>query len=375
MKSKKNVWLSLVTAGLLAAAPLYAGAQGMALPSPEEQEVVTADEPQMIETIKDMVLKRMADTYPEGKTMKRDAHPKTHGLVRAKLIVEPMLPQQFRQGIFAQEREYDALVRFSSAVQQVSPDMLQQPHGMAIKVLGVDGPKLLEGHEDASTQDFVMINHPVFFTGTLSSYVELFKSQAGGPEDAMAFAKNHPDLTRIAAEMTANKCFNPLAVQYWSQTPYKFGNHVSKYSLRPLSGAENKRPKGMLPDYLRTTMVETIKNNEVRFEFLVQLQKDAKKQPLEDPTVVWEPADTQPIRVATLVIPKQDISGERNLQVAENLSYTVWHSIEAHKPLGAINRARRVIYKAGAAQRREANGVEPLTEPTEIPKISGKAKS
>ncbi len=375
MKSTKPLWLSLVAAGLLAASPVYAETQDMALPLPEEQEVKAENEDHMVGVIKDFVLKAMADNYPDGQTMKRDAHPKTHGLVQAKLIVEPMLPQEFRQGIFAQEREYDALVRFSSALQDVSPDMLMQPHGMAIKVLGVEGPKLLEGHENATTQDFVMINHPVFFTGKLSSYVELFQAQAGDQKDLMAFAKNNPDVIRITAEMTANKCHNPLAVQYWSQTPYKFGNHVSKYSLRPLSGAENKRPDSMLPDYLRTAMVETIKNNEVRFEFLVQLQKDVKKQPLEDPTVVWDPADTQPIRVATLVIPKQDISGDRNLQVAENLSYSVWHSIQAHKPLGAINRARGVIYKAGAEQRREANGVEQREEPTEIPKISGKAKS
>lgn len=339
----------------------------MSLPSPEEQEVKEPNEDQLIGQIEDVVLNRMKDTYPDGQTMKRDAHPKTHGLVRARLIVEPMLPDEFRQGIFAQETEYDALVRFSSAVQQVAPDMFQQPHGMAIKVLGVDGPKLLDGHEDATTQDFVMINHPVFFMGKLQPYLDLFQAQVGKPEEIKTFAENNPDVVKIVSHMTAEEFYNPFAVQYWSQTPYKFGDHVSKYTLRPESGAENIRPDAMLPDYLRTTMIETIGKNEVRFEFLVQLQKDTDKQPLEDPTKEWKPSDTQPIRVATLVIPQQDISGDKNLEVAENLSFSVWHSIEAHRPLGAVNRARRAIYKAGAKLRRDHNGVENRKEPTSIP--------
>lgn len=338
----------------------------MKLPAPEQQEVKADNEDQLIAQIRDVILQRMQETYPGDKTMERDAHPKTHGLVRAKLIVEPDLPQEFRQGIFAEEKEYDAVVRFSSAVQQVAPDMFQQPHGMAIKVFGVDGPKLLEGHEDATTQDFVMINHPVFFMAKLQPYLDLFKAQ-GNPDQMEAFAKNNPDVVEIVSHMIAEEFHNPLAVQYWSQTPYKFGDHVSKYTLSPQSGAENTRPKAMLPEYLRTTMVETIGKGEVRFEFLVQLQKDVTGQPLEDPTVEWKEADTQPIRVATLVIPQQDISSDKNLEVAENLSFTVWHAIEAHRPLGAMNRARHEIYKAGAKLRRDHNGVADRKEPTEIP--------
>ncbi len=367
MSPEKSFRMALVTTWVLAVSAVPLQAAELQLPSPEQQEVKENNEDQLIQGIQDIVLQRMKDTYPDGKTMKRDAHPKTHGLVHARLIVEPMLPQEFRQGIFAEQREYDALVRFSSAIQQVSPDMFQQPHGMAIKVLGVEGPKLLQGHEDATTQDFVMINHPVFFASALQPYLDLFKAQVG-EGDIEVFAKNNPDTVRIVSEMIATKFFNPLAAQYWSQTPYKFGDHVSKYTLRPLSGAENVRPGAMLPDYLRTTMVETIGKGEVRYEFLVQLQKDVKKQPLEDPTVVWDPADTQPIRVATLVIPQQDIAGDKNLEVAENLSFSVWHSIEAHRPLGSMNRARRAIYKAGAAQRRKHNGVTDLAEPTHIPK-------
>ncbi len=336
------------------------------LPSPEDQEIKTENEDALIESIKEVVLQRMKDTYPDGKTMKRDAHPKSHGVAHGKLIVEPGLPAEFRKGIFANQAEYTALIRFSASLQQVTPDIVQQPQGLAIKLLGVEGEKVLDEGKNEQTQDFVMINHPVFFVSDLESYLSLFQAQVGKPEELEAWARKYPENVAVVGRMIAEEFYNPAAVQYWSQTPYKFGDRVAKYSVRPLSGAKNERPESMLLDYQREELVKTLKNGEVRFEFLIQFQKDPEAQPVEDPRVVWQEADTQPIRVATLVLPQQDISGDKNLEIAENLSFTVWHTLEDHRPLGAVNRARRAVYMAGSKLRHAKNGVE-RKEPTEIP--------
>ncbi|TRD20646.1 catalase family protein [Palleronia caenipelagi] len=369
MKFTKTFPLLLSAAGAIGGSAALA--EDMKLPSPEEQEVMAPNEDELIAGIQEVVLQRMRDTYPGDKTMKRDAHPKTHGLAEAKLVVEPHLPAEFRQGIFANGGEYDAVVRFSSSSQMVTPDVVQQPQGMAIKVLGVEGPKILEGFEDATTQDFVMINHPTFFVKDLDSYLTLFQAQVGEPEELKKWAEEHPDSVQTIGAMIAEESYNPAGIQYWSQTPYKFGDRVAKYTLRPQSGASNERPDVMLLTYQREYLVDTLKEGEVRYEFLIQLQKDVEKQPLENPMVEWMVEDTQPIRVATLIIPQQDISPEENLKVAEDMSFSVWHSLEEHRPLGAVNRARRPIYKAGAEQRREANGVEDMSEPTEVPNVNG----
>lgn len=340
-----------------------------------EQKPEATDEPmqkseaEQIRRITDIVMNRMSRTYADAEVMKRDAHPKTHGLVKARLIVETGLPGELRQGIFAEEREYDAVIRYSASFQEVAPDLVQQPHGMAIKVFGVEGAKLLEGHEEATTQDFVMINSPVFFLDDLDTYAELFEAQLSGGDAKKAFAENHPEVVKTVGRMIAGggDLNNVFAVQYWSQTPYKFGPHTVKFSARPLSGANNDRPDIMLPEFLRTAMEKTLTENEVRFEFLVQLQKDPELQPLEKPSIEWKTADSQAYRVATIVIPKQDISAGKDLEVAENLSFNPWHSIEAHEPLGAVNRARREVYLHGAKLRRDSNGVEMQKEPTEIP--------
>lgn len=86
---------------------------------------------------------------------------------------------------------------------------------------------------------------------------------------------------------------NVFAVQYWSQTPYKFGPHIIKFSVKPISGATNERPDVMPQDYLRDTTVKTIGKRDVEFEFLIQIQNNPETQPFEDPTVTWEPSETQ----------------------------------------------------------------------------------
>src|SRR5688572_11006787 len=73
----------------------------------------------------------------------RGQHPKHHGCVRATFTVEKDLPHDLRVGLFVPGKEYDALIRFSNGKQK--DDREPDAHGMAIKLLNVSGPKILEG--------------------------------------------------------------------------------------------------------------------------------------------------------------------------------------------------------------------------------------
>jgi hypothetical protein len=58
------------------------------------------------------------------------------------------------------------------------------------------------------------------------------------------------------------------------------------------------------PDYLSDRLAECLRGQGVQFEFLMQLQTDAKKMPIEDTTIEW----TSPFRrMATITIPAQDL--------------------------------------------------------------------
>jgi hypothetical protein len=66
--------------------------------------------------------------------------------------------------------------------------------------------------------------------------------------------------------------------------------------------------------------------------------------------------------VARVHIPRQDASGQENLEAVDALAFNQWRVTEAHRPMGEIMDVRR-IYTASARVRRELNG-QPLAEPT-----------
>ena len=96
--------------------------------------------------------------------MRRDAHTKAHGLVKAEFTVVDGLPDHARVGLFSQPATYQAWVRYSSAFSSIASDRDIDVRGMAIKVMGVDGEKTLESERHEKTQDFLLIKHSVFFS-------------------------------------------------------------------------------------------------------------------------------------------------------------------------------------------------------------------
>jgi hypothetical protein len=55
-------------------------------------------------------------------------------------------------------------------------------------------------------------------------------------------------------------------------------------------------------------MVKQVGKEDVYFDFLVQVQTDPVKMPVEDSVVEWKESDSPFQRVALIRIPKQDIS-------------------------------------------------------------------
>ena len=110
------------------------------------------------------------------------------------------------------------------------------------------------------------------------------------------------------------------------------------------------------------------------FLFQVQLFKDDKTTPIDDPTVEW-PEDAAPFQtVARIWIPKQVFDTPGRMAFGENLSFTPWHAIPAHEPLGEINQVRKDVYSKLSALRHRLNGVEPR-EPNPVRSRPGRLAS
>ncbi|MFM7261727.1 MAG: di-heme-cytochrome C peroxidase [bacterium] len=326
------------------------------------EERVLPNESVLISEFIDETMARMRIQYPVGTEVRRDAHPKTHGLVQAKFEVLGNLPSELRHGIFASPKTYDAMVRFSASGTEVNSDTVKQAHGMAIKVLGVPGAKVLEDERDATTQDFVMINYPTFLSSNVSDYTAFHTARVEGLKASEVFVKISPKALKAIEGLNGGPFWNPLQARYFSQTPYRLGPGAMKFSARPMATPEKPAKIELNQEYLRQAMVAQIGAEEVVFEFLVQRQLDPVKQPVEDALVEWQESEAPFVRVAMLRIPKQDLSTGLDLKVAENLSFTPWHALPEQAPLGGINRTRKVAYETISKYRHQQNGV-PRVEP------------
>jgi hypothetical protein len=369
MNRLKDLFLCAICAGVISSfSNGLAIAQDQASDSPSNalaQEVIEPDEQNLIDQIVKASIDRLKQQFPDGKRpVLRDAHPKTHGLVNAEFIVLDGLPEQLRHGVFKEPRRFDALVRFSAGNVEVQEDTIPQAAGMAIKLLGVEGEKLIATERDATTQDFIMINAPIFFVRNLKDYLLLHENLARGR--LQDFFVGRPLEMEAVKIVRGQRLFNPIQVRYWSMTPYLLGDRAIKFSATPISRMTNLPPADPGPDFLGEAMRKQLLSEDVYYEFSVQLQSDPKTMPIEDPVVLWDEQQSPFQRVAILRIPKQDIAAAGRSEIAEGLSFTPWHALPEHRPLGSNNRARLSVYEAISELRHRMNDV-PRQEPTKVP--------
>ncbi len=324
-------------------------------------------EARAIARIKALLIAQVQEQFREqGRPARRDAHAKAQGCVKARFSVERSLPASLRVGVFARPQTFTAWIRYSNAVG--SNDRLGLARGMAIKLTGVDGRKILPLEANETTQDFLLVNYPVFNVAKDTDYAEfLAKSASGRLSD---FFKKHERAGQITAAIAAQRIGNPLRLQYFSMTPYAYGSRYVKYSTLPVSCANGgrlfDRPPSPLPDnpnYLRAAMTRALASGPSCFSFAVQFQTDPRSMPIEDSTVLWSTEKSPFITVASIDIPRQRFDSAAQQSFCENLSYTPWHSLPEHRPVGNINRIRRVVYDTISALRHRLNGIS-RTEPT-----------
>lgn len=331
-------------------------------------ETIPPDEAAQIEEIVEILRSVQEHHDRRRQPVPRTVHSKQHGCVRAEFVVEPNLPPALRHGIFRDARAYEAIVRFSNARRW--DDRFADAHGMAIKLLGVEGPKLLEYERNAKTQDLVLIDHPVFFAKNVADLLPLMRDfrrlTIGGMTDKARTAIKallSPDYRfRLLRRTVAKWAESPLAIQYWSTTPLKLGDNAMKVSLRPrpdLPPVATEKSE----DKLRLAMAAHLRDREARFDVLVQLQVDPAATPIEDASKEWREGVSPQLKVATLRIPRQTFTSAAQMRFGENLSFTPWHALSDHRPLGGINRVRKRVYEAMSARRHELNDA-PKGEPS-----------
>ncbi|XUY30153.1 catalase family protein (plasmid) [Agrobacterium sp. rho-8.1] len=339
---------------------------------PDEQETIQG----LNETF-DTILEKTANNCGHAV---RSVHAKSHGILQGKLHVKDGLPPELAQGLFAHPGSYTVFMRISTNAGDILPDAISLPRGLALKVVGVDGDRLPDAA--GRSQDFVMVNGPIFQAKTADKFLGSLKLLAKttdrmeGTKKVMSsvlqVVNNAMDAVGLSSStvqsMGGAPNVDPLGETYYSVTPFRYGDYVAKFSLKPVSsylteltGKEIDTIVG--ENAIRDTVQAEMKTISGEWEFQVQLCRDIEAQPIEDPTVEWDQKEAPFVTVATITAGPQDSwSDEQVRKVDEEMRFSVWTGLTAHQPLGNINRARKAPYEHSAKFRERFNGC-PIHEP------------
>ncbi|CDF93558.1 MULTISPECIES: catalase family protein [unclassified Pseudomonas] len=310
---------------------------------------------------------RIVDQHREGTRYLRDAHAKAHGCVMAEVQVPSDLPAPLRQGVFAEPgKVWQATMRLSNGNAYPQFDSLRDARGMAIKLLNVPGKSLLGERQSQGEQDFVMFNHPNFFVSDVAEYRQNVAAQADGKKVMAFFPGLDPRSWQIrhlfiALATLSPPPASPTQTTYFSVSPYKFGEANAKFRVAPdpdscpsyTLPAQNQA----LPNFLRSALHQQLSTDRVPACFVLQIQRQdpGKYMPIEDTSIEWQESDAPFETVARIKVPPQDFDTPKLNLACDNLSFNPWFGIEAHRPIGGINRLRKAVYEAVSDYRHSRN--------------------
>ena len=349
-------------------------------------EIIQPDEEAIFDEVSDTMRKISVALNDQYRHAVRSVHAKSHGLLKAELKVLADLPEPYAQGLFASSATYGAMMRFSTNPGDILADSVSTPRGLAVKVVGVPGPKL-GLHEGQSTQDFVFVNAKSFGMKDTKEFMkgqklilanlndpEIFKKLVSNVARGTNAALGLVGLGSPSLEQLGHPETNPLGETYGSCAALRYGKYVAKIIIEPASDNllalyQKHVAVNFHHSALRDAIVEFFKTNSAKWDVKAQLALDPETTPIEDPSKPWPEDQTPYVTVAKLTAAAQDAySPPRRTYMDEELSFDPYHCLAAHQPLGNIMRARKKTYEMSRQFRRDHNGRK-IEEPTTIQQL------
>ena len=202
-----------------------------------------------------------SDTVSKINYHTRDAHAKGYCALKANFEILPKLPKEYAQGIYAKPARHEAVIRFSNGSSRVAADnKLGLSQGLAIKVFGVKGDKLLPDEPDSPNFDYNLINFPIFFCNTIQDYsyisrlfLQLNDYFAKGAKGQAKFAfdwitqygkklpsKESLKTFRAFSKFKTIKPQNTLLYSFYSQGAVRHGDYMAKIRVAPTKASQAK---------------------------------------------------------------------------------------------------------------------------------------
>ncbi len=348
-------------------------------PAPNEQDLI--DE---LSRAMQHITRTMATHYRHAY---RPVHAKSHGVLVGALDVRGNLPEPLAQGLFAKAASYPVILRFSTNPGDLLADSVSSPRGLAVKILNVSG-EMVPSHAGNNTQDLLCLDTKALSAPNPAAFLDQVKLV----DKTLEVSSSVKQAVSTAAR-GANVAFNAIGVHsgtldslghpythilgetYSTVAPLRYGDYIAKLAIVPasqnlteLSGAHIDAGEGF--NALQVLIKEFFEENTALWDIQAQLALDSETTPIEDASKRW-PEDKSPYQtVATLIVHPQDsYSDARQIFADEQLSFSPWHALAAHQPLGGIMRSRLKAYEEAQkfrAQRNQRLHVEP-TSIEEVP--------
>ena len=320
-------------------------------PSTQWQERIGADEAQRHATYAQQFAQLQAARnaqFGPGRAL----HRKQVLGVGAVLDVLPGLPDAARHGVFAFPGRFEAWVRLSNGGADRASDRKPDVRGFAIQAQGVQGPSAL-GQGATQVQSFLLINQPAFAFPRSDEFVDLVMHATQGPKAMIRYLFKRygwwggfQKIRRFAKSF--GKPFTGFASEvFYSAAPIACGPYAARVRLVPVGQSALTKGKPSKKDQVdwAADFKQQLARGPLRFDLQLQFFVDETRTPIEDASVDWPETVSPYVTVAHLTVPEQDSSAAQVLaDRIEAAAIDPWAALMAHRPLGEVMRARKVVY-------------------------------
>lgn len=287
---------------------------------------------------------RKSERHGPGRTL----HRKQLAAAQGTLEVLDSLPGFARHGLFEVPHDYEVWVRLSNGGLDREPDKVPDIRGFSLRVFGVQGDSALGG--PVVSQDFTLINQEAFaFTGS-AEFIDFVDAASRGNGELLKFMFQRYgalDGLRQLGKMVkvATRSFTGFATEtLFSTLPMANGPYAVRVRLVP--SPTNGPPDPRARQDWASDFAARLARGPLHWDMQLQYYTSEAVTPIEDASVNWPTPYTT---VARLMLPQQDLRSEAARALAQKVEASVfdpWQALAAHRPLGDVQRARKVVYFA-----------------------------
>ncbi len=283
----------------------------------------------------------------------RALHRKQLTVAQGTLEVLGNLPEFARQGLFASPGTFDVRLRLSNGGMDHASDKQPDIRGLAIKVLGVQGlqSESALGNGPARSQDFLLINQEKFAFPKSEEFVAFVQAASNGNGALLKHLFKRYGLfggpARLVSMLkTVSRPFGGFATEpLFTAVPIACGPYAVRVRLQP-SASNGTATPGANADW-GADFAARLAKQDLEWELQLQPFVSEALTPVEDASVNWETPYTT---VARLKLPRQQPSPALAHECEKGV-FDPWQALAAHRPLGEVQRARKVVYYASQQER------------------------